>query len=703
MPYAKYHISYKDAFNREVEVFLIQEAVVITPIELVGDENPVTITHAGEDGDIFQTMISSKATIRIILPESGSELFEDIATMDENTFGVVITVKNGLITEYIWNGWLVPDEQVKTFSYYSQNIVLTAIDAISRLKGQKLLNADETYITGVQSLKYLAQRCFDDVYTPENTLIGYTFVIKSKMVLNTNSTTVFPDILEQLAVSAEAFNDDMGRPISAFDVISKIANSLFMRCFYENGNIYFVDILDFCKDPTTPQLPVFYKEFPGVDPEADIILIENTENIDTTRTYRESRVRFAYNAMVGLLKDGFLNNWENFGGGKRLVDWVYNDLLLSQPDVYDRRVGTGRQESPFGILLKWGDPVDGPEMIGGSTGSSVSGGSTLSLDVKLEAINQGLIPLQNTAYDIDIPITFLLSVLIYNPLDPVNSLALTRVDSADGTSYTAWKFRDLTGSDFASGSFDFNDFEVGKSILLDRTSNVQTATIELPIVPESVSGQAFVAVTAITHNDNLATVGYEAHDTIIYEVLLTQKPKNTEKKTTKGEITYLSRKIRTSQEFLLRDIELHTSANFTVAGSLSSAIPYELFGYTIPPGPIGNISFEGYPGLLGFGVPLIAYCAFAQMWLNYPQYKVECEIRGRDNEFYKGIDFSCFNDLTRPSTAIYNNIFVQTSSQYELKAATRKITAISMKLNERNISDSILDDDNDLWEYYFIT
>lgn len=705
MPSVKYHIEFKEEFGRTVNVYLIQQPSFGTPIELTGDSNPVTISYQGEEGDIFQTMITSKATIRILLPESGSELFEDLATMDENTFGVMITIDDDGVGEYVWNGWLVPDEQVKTFSYTNQTITLTAIDPISRLKGQKLLNADETYVTGVKTLKYLVERCFDEVYTYENTFLTYVLVVKSKMVLSTESTTIFPDILEQLQVSAEAFNDDMGRPQSAFDVVRKIANSLLMRCFYENGNIYFVDILDFAVDVTTPRIPVYYKDFAGVDLDQDVILLGNTENISTTRTFKESRSRFEYNGTVGLIKDGFLSNWEAFGGGFRLVDWVYNDKLISEPDVYNRRVGTGRQESPYGILIKSDPYIMGQQfdMILGKSDNSILAGVALSISIKFKAPNQALLPLHNDEYDIDIPIGVGCCAILFNPENPAESAYYTRIGSVVEENYMAWKGVDLSGTDFEDGNWDLDYTIGGTGASGTRTSDKQTVKMDLAPTPDYITGKLFLAVNGVSFNTNLATPDASAADTIIYEVIVSQTPKNIDKETTTGEINYITRKIKTSQEFTQRDIDLNTTINGTVAGSLSSPLSYELFGETIPPGIVGNVGFTGYSGLLGFGIPLLFYNAVAQMWLNYPQYKIECETRGRDNSFYKGIDFSCFYDATRPSTAIYNSTFVQTTSQYEIKKATRRIMAISMKINARDISDDTLDDTYDLGEFYFIT
>lgn len=724
MPYEKYKIEFKDDFNRLVTVLIVQDEIILTPTMLVAADNPVTVRYDGDESDIFQTMIPSKAKIRILLPEDNLELYEDLSTIDEDTFGVTITVEEDDDIVFAWNGWLIPDELTRTFSYQDQTMELTAIDVISRLKGQRLVNSDGTYIVGRQTMKYIVSRCLDEAFTTSNTIGSYEIVVKSHMVLSVLTSYEFPDVLEQLSVAAEAFNDDMGRPISAFEVVERIARSLLMRVFYENSTVYFVDILDYQGDMDRPEAPVLFKDYPGVTLQDNNIIIGNDENITTSRTFRESNARFQYTNTIGILIDGNLNNWEESGTGYRLTNWFYNPYLEARPDVDDRRVGNGRAESPYGILLTYTNdgttpPITGRkyDMICSKVSVPVSGGIFYTINVRMRLVNPLSIDFADISGTLARHTYQILFIFVYNDYDPSKCYAFSWMSGGDGHAH--WVEIALAGTDFEDGIPDWsvitaayeselssnttvNTFGAANPALIIEATpafEIQELSYDLPPLPIGVIGTMYVAVHPCTGAK--VDLHPESADTVIYSCILTQKGSFFGPEKTKGETVYITRKIRTSQDKLEREISFNTTENSNVAGSISTDITYEdNFGNIIPAGNVPVVSISNVPEL--FGLPILGYNAIALMWLNYPQYKIDFTVRGKILNFYDAVILNTLYDPGRPSTAIYQEVFIQNSHEYDLKMGTRKLVVMSMKINKRIISDVEPDETHDAGEFYYI-
>ncbi len=139
----KYYMEFRDHYDRVVVVRFLVFSYILPPTQLLAGQNPVVISSQGDDEGIFQPVFTRKATMAIILQDDSMPFLDDIAVMDEDTFGVEIRINGGV--EFV--GWLVPDEQSRTFSYHSQTITLTAVDVISRLKERSLFNPTGSYTT----------------------------------------------------------------------------------------------------------------------------------------------------------------------------------------------------------------------------------------------------------------------------------------------------------------------------------------------------------------------------------------------------------------------------------------------------------------------------------------------------------------------------------------------------------------------------
>ena len=725
----KYLGSFINRYNKNVSVILISDGATITAGLSFG-KDPVTIAYDGEDEDIYQTMIPSKASINIMIGEDDADLFEDINNMTENTFGVLITIRESFFPFnllYKWEGWLVPDEQVRKFTYQDQPMTLTAIDPISRSKGQKLLNTDGSYIYGKQTLKFIVDRCLQGVFTPDTSLATYNLVVDSDLTLSNTTSTTLPPLLEQLQVNAEAFNDDVGKPKSGFDVLQMIAKSLFMRVFYENGNVYFIDILQYTLIGASPSISLntfFYKnEF--TTEGTNTLLLGNSENITRTRTFRDSIAKFKYASAVGLLIDGNLVNWTPIGGGYKLTNWYYSPYFNSKGDRYLRRQGTGRAENPYGILLKYLSTNTSPgqyqfrhfDIIAGKTGSKINQLQELNLKITLRLSN-AVAAIPN------------LQIWIYAFND--NNPAVSWYYQANG-----WTSVDLTGTDFdllgqpdwlvANAAYDAalnpgfptaggsgmggSGGSVGNNLLisLEQTTQTQEASLDIGSTPMGFKGDIYVFVQHVVY---LAIPGTSADannsllDTTINSILLTSKVSKINDGNFSGEIQYVSRDIVTSKDNTTRELDFNTTANVNTAGALSNAVSFTETSGTIAAGTnLTKIALIGAPEPLYSGVSLMEYNAIMMMWLNYAQYKIDVETIGNRNLFADGISMSQFYDSGKPSTEIYNSVFLQTKSTWKLKEGRRSVTIISTKDAKRDIThppSGVLDDTHDFSEFYYM-
>lgn len=684
----KYIMSFKDEYNRDVVVkFRTTEDVSLLAV-LKPAANPVLISFQGQDDNVYQPLIASKATINILLELDDSSIFEDLSNLDEDKFGVSITIDD----DYEWHGWLIPDEQTKGFSYRGQTITLNAIDVISKLKGQKLLDEDGAYIHGEKTLKYIVQRCFDPIFNPENTAGGYDFFIASTLKLSYDTTYAFPDILEQLTVSSEVFNDDMGRATNAYDVIYAIAESLCMRCFYENRTLYFVDVQTFTNNWEIGAIPLTFLE-PGF---SDNIFLENSEDISTLRTFKESRARFDYRGYTGLLEDGYFTDWTPDGAGFVLTHWDYNTDLLSQSDYNNRRVGNGRQEDPFGIKLRRnGSDPNVREEIGTKYIYNIDGLELLSASIKLEMTSPDI----GTVGEL---MTIGILPILYNEDDPTTSY----YKKAGGTvNSEIWDTVDLTGSSFATGNIDWGvvdtlDLPYPHYLTVSPTNEKQTLTIDLLKMP--VVGGHFTLFIVVSCPDSGAFYANTSlSNSVLYEVLISRKPLNTNRETSKGEIVYITRDIKTSQEYLERNVKLNTTVAVGVAGALRTFITYTRTsdGVVVPAGIVPYIS----NGSTATNVSLIQYNAMVQMNYNHPQYKIDLSAKSRNMQFNNFISMESVYDDGRPSTSIYLSPFIQTRHAYNVKDCTRRLSIVSMFEVNRDLSTEELDSTHDLLENYYIT
>lgn len=698
---ANYRIQFKDSNGIDCTVRLIQDENAALDIPLTGADTPLTIVYTLEDeSDVFSTIGTSKATIKVVLDGSNIDFLEEMAVLEEGQYRVDVEVKD---LAY-WKGWLIPDEQTRSFSEISSTIQLTAVDNLTRMKGKQLLDSDGAFITGKHTLKEYVQYCFNRVNKPGSPDF---IVVSSDLVLSNDTSYVFPSILEQLSVYAEAFNDDMGRPINCYDVIRMIAESLCMRVFYSYNTLFFIDMLNFVDEGFT---------YPGIkiglkDDNTGHFFIKNSENITTVKVFSESIASFEYGNLVGLMIDGYLEEWEPESSGQVLSHWSYNSTLLSKSDYNQRKQGTGRKEAPYGILLKGVSNQPDEEMIGGVSDYAFHLRDIINVSFTVKLTHPELIlPTISGSPGFNIWLDY--SVVVYNETFPEISLYYYRNEA---TNTFTWGVIDLTGSDFASGKFDFAAYisAVGSAAYIQRMSLVWTGdkqTVDVTLPPMALLGDrgtVFVALSnAITQNNISSGTYYDQADLIVYNVLVTKVIPKTKGETHKGEIVYISREADVSSSQYTKEISFNTTANDNVAGSLLTDISYTTTGGTvIPAGTVTAISRKRTN--VFDNVSLLQYNAMVRMIFNFNQYMIDFEMREKSKTSYVmfeyPLDFSALYNPLRPSTDIYNNRLLQTRNEYDVRNAERKITAVTMKVNQRAFSRDTLDDTHDFVEFYYLT
>lgn len=696
-----YRISFKNYYGNDCTISLIEDYAVTEFTELTAAADPLDIIYTPENSDdVFSAMVTSKAKIRVAIDGENQAFLERMAILQEGEYQ--IDIRWGIFG--IWTGALVPDEQTRSFSLIGGEIEITAVDRLTQMKGKKLIDSDGAFITGEHTLNYYVDRAFLQVQ-PVGAPGVDTKIVYSSLVLSNNTSTVFPDILDQLSVYAEAFNDDMGRPINCYDAIKMIAESLCMRCMYIGNFLFFIDILDYLE-------PLIF----GADPvkigfkgtaDLDAIFMNNSENITTEKTFVESICKFEYKNIVGLLVDGYLQNWQVSGTGLILSDWDYSPNLLAAPDYEDRRVGNGRVENPFGILLKEYTDSTHIDEIGGHCIYEMYNGDHITVDISTHFPD--ITQIEPTAPGgVNYALFCNLRAVIYNESNPADSNYLS-VEGGNTNSEYAWWNIDLSGSSFASGEFDFDALFAGESpgitsmvIITASVLEDQTNTVDFPgILMPGQTGKLFISVGAFSNMTGLFT--FKGIDTVVTSVIASKTIPKTNNRIAKGDIVYVSRDNASSTTKMEKEISLNTTGVVSIGGSIMTPLSYTRTSdsVVVPAGPVPYISRKGSATFNN--VQLHNYNAMVRMVFNYNQYRIDFEAKGNYINFSSPIDFSSLYDPTRPSTDIYNALALMIQYSNNVKSCTYKITSASMKLNQRAFSKDTLNDTHDLVENYAIT
>ena len=738
-----YTISFKDYNNEPIEVIIYKDSNPFAT-SLLASSNPLTITRTVENADdLFSLVSTSKCNIRIQITDGMGDFLNDMETLKEGEMKVTINRTSSGV-ENIWRGILIPDQQTRKFNILTGEIEITAIDLLSQMKGKKLLNADNVYVTEEHTIKEYADFCINQV-------AGISSSFFSNIILTKDTAYTLPTMPDQFSLYADTFNDDEGRPIYCYDVIKYIAEAFNLTV---NTRADVLEFVDFAAEKYSR----FSVGFKGDGKNAT--LINNSESINTTRTFFESIAKYNYRKSIGLITDGYFLNWTSIGGGYKLTNWEYNPQLSGSSDVYTRRKGSDRPQNPYAILLER-DVVFGTggapdthysDIIAGQVSKDFVGGESLELEITM-SFDTNIDFILSYPYKNKLVRKTVFQVVLYNEDNPSLSYVLrtnvTGVSSArELKSY--WYVLDLSGSsgaDFAAGNIPWTDANLFGNILAPAanngyimppiqtwdyenqyaiptyirgmivepslTNNIQRINTKLPTLPPIQSKlKAFVFLQPILQMQwtsgglNPTLAPNATARTLFYSAFLTSQQADKDKNNpVTGEVVYISRFGDTSAPSVEKEVKINTTFD-SGAGSLRTPISYTKTstGTIVPAGNVPTISVSG---TLEFdNITLIDYNARKLMIYNYNQYLIDFEIVVSKLtpaiRFNMLLDMSALYDPLRPATAIYNEPFRILSSTYDVKKSQYKITACSLKQNKRNFSKNTLNVTNDLVEEYYL-
>ena len=244
----KYFISYCNPIGQSCRVSIQEDDFVGTPIELVGQEDPIKISYDNSDDFKFKTIIESKASINLVFDDAILSMSE-LWTSNERTFKVEWTI--GGVLE--WVGFIIPEGFDYNLKGGKYDAVLTARDGLSTLEGI-LFKTDDNQYYGSQDLGYNNGFKFPfililteilrklDLEINIHTLVDY--YEQTMSLLNSNSRDSDPLAISYVNVKTY-INDTDRKDIAYFEdvneawdckkIIENICNIWGSRLYQESG------------------------------------------------------------------------------------------------------------------------------------------------------------------------------------------------------------------------------------------------------------------------------------------------------------------------------------------------------------------------------------------------------------------------------------------------------------------------------------
>lgn len=331
----KYRMAFKDVLGESFEVRMYFNDWVGSVTDIIGTDNPVTISYSGSDSDVYDPVRDLKGTINVLIPKDAPNFYAEMTNLsDKECWVEIIKLSNN----FKYSGWLISDEYAKSFDTFNDSLSLKMVSPLSLMKGVEILDDDGKMLFGNVSISSIIYQCLR-LTTPQYT----SYEINSD--LKESTYTGVADLFFQLSINIEGFNDDNGRPPKAYDLIEKICKSFGFYCIWENDILKFYDIYNDNRTPKEIKIktPLINTNF----------LIGNTEHITKQRASKEISTKYEYGRQVGLIPNGRFLELDPASPGY-FSKWQYNNLVRSDGYVYKYidntnvfRVGNGRKVSPF--------------------------------------------------------------------------------------------------------------------------------------------------------------------------------------------------------------------------------------------------------------------------------------------------------------------------------------------------------------------
>lgn len=144
----KYFLSFCNPIGDNCRVSVMQDNFIGTPIELIGQAEPIIISWDNSDDFKFKPIIESEASIQLWFDDAVLSMSE-LWTSNERTFKVEYTIEGVLE----WTGFIIPEGFDYNLKGGKYEAVLIASDGLSTLEGI-LFKTDSNQFYGVQDLGY---------------------------------------------------------------------------------------------------------------------------------------------------------------------------------------------------------------------------------------------------------------------------------------------------------------------------------------------------------------------------------------------------------------------------------------------------------------------------------------------------------------------------------------------------------------------
>ena len=709
----KYQFGVTDHFGQQVSVKIWEDGYVgaIFNLQPAG-ESPIVINWKGETDQLRQPIIGSE--LRLALMERKDiPIIDDVLMASDRQYLVTVETydpSEGAISNR-WCGFIVPDQIEYNFNYQPDIIRIRAIDPLIALKGLQMKRLVPIFDYGLQPL-----RKFFNTWWIGGAGIGFADVIGSwwdiEMLSDLSLTPEYQtDILDSVGVLMETMHDEDGKLITYYEAMERICNALNMRCHMDNGKIMLVDLINYNSAAAnflgTKQIT--YKEHPSTNVNTDIVLLGNSEDITRQVALKETKARFPYKSLVGLVRNGNLLQWSPhpIHGGNVPDHWQMNSVLLGS-NYWDRRVGSGRVESPYSYFMQNVDidSMSGFEKMTVKANAKVRQKYTIEYTYRMHSTDRLV---GGEWYEIIQ--SWMSSIIVaYNVQNPAKSLVLNYF-AGD----LRWGFFNATvWPSFEDGLFP-NVSSRGPLIEIESSVDWVTKSIELPpIMPWSPTGEDdFVIYFSINpfwsatekKSDIVGAMGVDAGgdmpdpftDVDWYPPYYIREVKITQNVDARSQVVYVSRNNKQTSKGDEIDVLLNTSLRPEAAGTLYSMIPWEHVSEIHPP-------YQPLQSLFRFteswqwNVNIPEMNAISQLWLSaHSQSILSLEGRVKVFRFSNRMRLQRFYDAGKPFTEIYNSYFTNNAAEWDLKSNEIKFTVHSIKI-EKEYASMFVDEPNTTYD-----
>jgi len=144
----KYFVAFCNPLNQSCRISIKHIDFVGVSTELVGQENPISISYDNSDDFKFKAIIESEASINLVFDDNTLS-FSELWTSNERTFKVDYTIEGVLE----WSGFIIPEGFDYNLKGGSYEAVLIAKDGLATLEGI-LFKTDNNQFYGDQDFGY---------------------------------------------------------------------------------------------------------------------------------------------------------------------------------------------------------------------------------------------------------------------------------------------------------------------------------------------------------------------------------------------------------------------------------------------------------------------------------------------------------------------------------------------------------------------